>query len=243
MENNPPKPNQHNGQNGSYHWDPFDPEASRKQYQSMIDDRRKLHNEEAHNVMRAIKTSGDLDGLIVEPRDITFATQDHDEKIFIYVRRHWSENIGWFIRNFVYSLLPFFLAWIARVFSLGIDFLTTRDYVILLLVYYSLIVTNVFKDFFDWYFDPYIITNRRVVHYEFKPFSRYVVKEALLSNIENVLEKSAGILANVWGYGSLTISTARSDLFDFNRIPNPTKVRDILVDLSNIARKYDGDNN
>jgi hypothetical protein len=226
-----------------YSWDPFDPDSSKKQYESMINQRRELQDEETHSVMRAIRTSGDLDGLLVEPKNITFATQDHDEKIFIYVRRHWSENIGWFSRNLVYALLPLLLSAIANLFSLGIDFLTSRDYVIILLVYYSLIVTNVFKDFFDWYFDPYIITNKRVVHYEFKPFSRYVVKEALLSNIENVQEKSAGILANVWGYGSLTISTARSDLFDFNRIPNPTKVRDILVDLSNIARKYDGDNN
>ncbi len=213
---------------------------------SDLGNRRGLTNDqrriaESNELIRKIKRNGDYGGIKIEPEGIHFATQDREEKIYVYIRRHWSENIGWAFRNFIYSLIPFFLAMLANLIDIEVGFLGPNEYLIILAGYYSLIMTNVFKDFFDWYFDPYIITNQRVVHYEFKPFTKYEVKETNLNSIENVAEKSSGLIAGLWGYGTLTISTeATDDLFIFERIPNPTKVRDILIDLTRIAQKYDG---
>ncbi|MCA9387311.1 hypothetical protein KC669_04725, partial [Candidatus Dojkabacteria bacterium] len=187
----------------------------------------KEHNE----IIKKIKQNGGVGGVKVEPQGIYFATQNLDEKIYVYIRRHWSENLGWFIRNFTYCFLPLLLYAIFSVFNIEFDFLSGREYLILLICFYSLIITNVFKDFFDWYYDPYIITNQRVIHYEFKPFSKYEVKETELVSIENVTEVSAGLIAGLWGYGTLTVSTeAHDELFVFKRVPNPTQVRDILID-------------
>ncbi len=197
---------------------------------------------ESNNVIKRIAQNGGLAGLRVEPEDVHFSTQDREEKIYVYIRRHWSENIGWAFRNFTYALVPFFLAFLTNILNIEFEFLGAKEYLIILISYYSLIITNVFKDFFDWYYDPYIITNQRVIHYEFKPFTKYVVKETALVSIENVSEQSAGFIAGLWGYGTLTISTeATDDLFVFKRIPNPTKVRDILIDLTRVAQKYDGE--
>lgn len=185
----------------------------------------------------------DPQGLNIEPHGMSFATQNPHEKIYVFLRRHWSENFSWIITNFLYALAPFIGAIIFALLDIEISFLGVKEYIIILLCYYSLIVTNIIKDYFDWYYDPYIITNQRIIHYEFKPFTKYEVKEAALESVENVSEISSGLLAGLWGYGSLRISTeAYNDVFVFERIPRPTKVRDILFDLTKIARKYSGSN-
>lgn len=210
--------------------------------ENYIEKPERLKLEESNQIIQRIRQSGGVSGVKVEPKDIYFATQNIDEKIYVYIRRHWSENLGWFLRNLIYSLTPFLLASIFTLFEIEFEFLTAREYTILLICFYSLILTNVFKDFFDWYYDPYIITNQRVIHYEFKPFTKYEVKETSLNSIENVREVSAGLIAGLWGYGTLTVSTeAHDELFIFKRVPNPTKVRDILIDLTRVAQKYDGD--
>lgn len=196
---------------------------------------------ESNNLIHNIKARGKTRGFKIEPKNIRFAGQDRNEKIYVYMRRHWTENIQWFVRNLMYSAVPFVVAIIANLINLSIPYVTEREYLIILLSYYSFIMTNVFKDFFDWYFDPYIITNQRVLHYEFKPFYGYEVKETSLNSIENVTETSKGLFAGLLGTGTLTVSTeATDDLFVFENIDNPTLVRDILVDLTKIAQKYDG---
>ena len=159
--------------------------------------RRQLQLIEANNLIRKLKANGSLNGLNIEPRNLHFATQDRDEKIYIYIRRHWIENIRWILTNFVYILIPIIIAILANLLNISFGFLSLSEYTILLISYYSIIFTNSLKNFFNWYFDPYIITNQRVVHYEFKPFSNYEVKETSLTSIENVSEASYGFIAGI----------------------------------------------
>lgn len=180
-------------------------------------------------------------GIIFKPAETTFANQNPGEKIYVLVRQFWIVNAGWVLSNTFYIFLPIIFFFILQTLNIYFvdNFVSARVITVILIAYYSLIFTNIFKSFVDWYFDVFIITNQRVLDYEFKPMSGYKVKEAMLEDIQDVKEKSLGPIASIFDYGNLEVKTASErGVLDFEKIPNPTRVRDILTDLSNIARKY-----
>lgn len=236
--------NQYNYQNNPYYQQsqgyPLGQPYPHQNYNQAYDPVR-FHLAESSQIIQKYKNN--VKGVDFEPRETKFATQNPNEKIFVFLRRHWTENIRWIVRNLVYSTFPFILYSFLKLFQVDLTFLERREIVLILASYYSLIVTNIMRDFFDWYFDPYIITNERIIHYEFKPFTKYLVKEANLADVESISEESAGLLAGLWGYGTLTVSTEsqlEEDIIIFEDIPHPTSVRDILFDLSKVAKKYHG---
>lgn len=171
----------------------------------------------------------------------TFATQNQDEKIYVLSRRHWIVNVGWISRNIIYSLIPIIVIILINVLNIPIPMgaIADRIYLISILAFYSIILTNVVRDFFDWYFDPYLVTNERVLDFTFNPFTNYGVVEAPLESIESVKQDTKGIVGAMFNYGDITIHTeAITSLIEFESAANPDRVRDIISDLSKIARTY-----
>lgn len=174
------------------------------------------------------------------PSHVRFATQNKGEKVYVLVRRHWITNLSWIFRNFFYGIIPPLILFILG--FLNIDFnevFTPKGIFLILLAYYSFIFTNVVKEFFDWYFDPYIVTNERMLSYEFKPFFSYTVTEASLENIEDVQETGgSGVAQSIFNFGDVRILTAaRVGEIMFKSVPKPTQIRDTILDLRNIVRK------
>ncbi len=197
--------------------------------------------EEASRLVSQYQSKGLINGVKIAPKNTRFSNQNDRERVFLFVRRHWSENVTWVVRNIFYSTLPFLIALVLSLLQIDLAFITGRMWAVILLAFYSLIITNVVKDFFDWYFDTYIITNERVLSFEFKPFAKYHVQEAMLESIQKIQEQAGGILSNVFGYGNLIITIeGPQEEFLFKKIPSPTQVRDILSDLAQIAKKYNG---
>jgi len=173
------------------------------------------------------------------PKRMKFATQDIDEKIYVLVRMHWIRNIGWIINNIFYALIPFIAIIILQVLNISLEFLSFRVFIIILLAYYSIIFSNVIKNFYDWYYDIYIVTNHMVLDYTFSPFQGYTVTEAPLRSLEDVEEMSLGFLADIFNYGSIKVRTAsNAGELSFDYIADPTRVRDVIMDLVKIIKRY-----
>jgi len=173
------------------------------------------------------------------PRSMFFGTQNEGEKVYLLVRRHWIKNLGWIVNNIIYSIAPILILLVLERFNVDITFISFKVFFIIVLAYYSIIFTNVLRNFYDWYFDVYIVTNERVLEYEFKPFVSYKVTEAELGNIEDVEESGKGIVADLFNYGDLIIRTAsRHGEIAFDAIPDPTRVRDILMNLVEVIEDY-----
>lgn len=192
------------------------------------------------------KNNGNRFGtLVYRPKGTFFATQNPGEKVFVLVRQFWLINLGWILRNSFYAVIPFITYSILNLLNLRIpeNLISQRIIALILLAYYSILFSNVYRLFVDWYFDVFIITNERVVDYDFKPFTNYTVKEAELENIEDVSEASKGPIASIFDYGDITATTAsETGALSLEKIPSPTKVRDVLMDLSKIAKKYSDGN-
>lgn len=187
--------------------------------------------------------------LEIYPDDVSFNSQDPGEKIYILMRSHIAVNIGW-VLNFLLMLVLPILAFLAyKIFNLVlVDYdinpieiiaLTPLvNWIMVLLLYYSLTFSYALVNFLDWYFDIYLVTNLRILHVDFKVFTGTSVAEAALVNIEDVSTSTVGLLPSIFDYGDVLVQTAaQKNKFDLMSLSNPNWFRDIIVDLANLARK------
>jgi len=217
------------------------PNGYTPQFQQVVQptqDLRKVVDEELEKIVPK-EFSRWFGSIQYRPRKMSFATQNVGEKIYVLVRMHWIRNIGWILNNIFYTFIPFIVLGVLQLLSVNLEFLSIRIFVIILLAYYSIIFSNVIKDFYDWYFDVYIVTNERILDYVFDPFKGYHVTEAPLESIQDVEEKSMGFLADIFNYGSVKARTAsNAGELSFDYIADPTRVRDIIMDLAKIIKSF-----
>lgn len=177
-------------------------------------------------------------GIQVRPKNVYFTTQNKGEKVFILLRKHWTTNAGWVFNTLLYVLAPLVLIGIASLLRIriitGID---VKVWGLVLLIYYGYIYTNALRKFVDWYFNLYLVTNERVIHYQFQNLKSRGVSELDLDNIEDVKETSVGFLPSIFNYGDLAVySAADKGVIEFTSIPQPTFVRDKIDDLADIVK-------
>ncbi len=180
-----------------------------------------------------------LGGLQVRPKNVKFATQNKGEKIFILLRKHWLTNLGWAFNTAVYAALPIALYLILlTIFNQNLfTLMGVKLFTLVTLFYYSVVITNAFIKFANWYFNVYIVTDQRVVDYDFKSMVSQGVSELDLENIEDVKEESAGVLSSFFNYGTISVYSASDKLvITFEDIPRPTFVRDKISDLSRLVK-------
>ncbi len=178
-----------------------------------------------------------LGGISVRPANARFATQDPDEVIFVLVRKAAITNVGWVFRiSFFAVVVPLVISILS---TLGVDFIEIVglvNQILLWVVFYSLLFTYGLMKFNEWYYNLLIITNKRILDYDFKPLTGKKVSEAPLENIEDVTQKALGFFPAFFNYGDLYIQTAaQKSRFEINSVPQPTWLRDVLVDLSRLA--------
>lgn len=94
-----------------------------------------------------------------------------------------------------------------------------------LVVFLLIMLPIPFIDYFD---DYYIITNRRVVVHERWLIFSETRKEAPLERLQNITLRTA-LLATIFGYGDLDISTAATaGTIRFRMVPDPHRVQGII---------------
>ena len=124
------------------------------------------------------KKSGLLGGYSFDARDIKFAAQNPRERVFVFLRAHPITNVGWLFRSAVSLVIPLFLFGFFSAFPLDVsgipllnDFVLTdtfpRAVLISTIGYYSLMFTGIMRNFLNWYYNIYMVTNERVIDYNF----------------------------------------------------------------------------
>jgi hypothetical protein len=89
-----------------------------------------------------------------------------------------------------------------------------------------------FFTFIDYYLDMWIITNRRIIDVKQEGFFSRTVAELKISKIQDVASELKGVWQFIFHYGNVYVQTAGEvQRFVFKEIPNPEKVRDIVIKL------------
>lgn len=181
-----------------------------------------------------------LGGLQLRPKNVRFASQNKGEKVYILLRKHWLTNLGWIVNAALMSIIPLIIYFVVGLFKQDIiELLSPKLFLLILLSFYALILTNIIRHFIEWYFNVYLVTNERVIDFDVKVATTTTgSSELTLENIEEVREKSVGILQAIFNYGDVYVYSAahKSELL-FDDIPMPSFVQDKISDLSKIVKE------
>lgn len=164
---------------------------------------------------------------------LLFPGQQADEKVYMVFRQHWM----------VLVLKLIIWVWFL-VFYLGIDYLSVSYFPNVLapnllqlvevfkVMYLMFLALGLFIIFILYYLNYDIITNERVVDIDQNSLLHHTMSELHLDQIQDVTAEVHGLLENMFNYGDVYIQTAgETQRFLFNKIPNPSKVTKLILDL------------
>ena len=165
----------------------------------------------------------------MEKRDYSFSGQKENEKVLLYVRRHWVTFIGPFLLTLTVFLLPLITAIVvltgSNIFEIPSDLIWISALVWVLLGGFFMIY-----NFLDWYLDIYIVTNMRIIDINQNGLFHRVVGETPLDNVQDVVYEVKGIIATIFNYGSVTVHTGgpTGDIC-FEQVEKPQQVQRFLL--------------
>jgi hypothetical protein len=176
--------------------------------------------------------------LFEHPQKIGFENQESDEKIELFLRRHWVANLPWIITSIFIATIPFIVLQIDQILGLNI-FVKVPLQLLLggLIIYYMLIMAYVIESFVFWYFNVDIITSAHIVDINFYSLLSREVNEIGLEDIEIVSRRASGILDSLLDFGDVIVETAaETKNIELATISKPDFVVNKIQDLRE-ARK------
>jgi uncharacterized membrane protein YdbT with pleckstrin-like domain len=91
--------------------------------------------------------------------------------------------------------------------------------------------------FYDYWYDSLVVTNRRVMNIERKPFIDERRSAARLDRVQDVKFVQPSVLARLLDYGDITVQTAGArGKLSFRRVRHPRLARDLIFEQSGRAR-------
>jgi hypothetical protein len=176
--------------------------------------------------------------LLENPLKIGFENQDSDEKIELFMRRHWIANIPWILSAVFAAFIPFVILQIEQ--FLGLNIFTQVPLQLLLgglIIYYMLIMAYIIESFVFWYFNVDIVTDAHIVDINFYSLLSREINEIGLEDIEIISRRAKGILDSLLDYGDVVIETAaETKNIELATISKPDFVVNKIQDLRE-ARK------
>jgi hypothetical protein len=164
---------------------------------------------------------------LVNPKVLTFAEQDEDEEIYLAVRPHLISNLSWIAMSILMLIIPFFFSY----FSF-LDFLPLRYRLSAIFFWYLITFMFAFEKFLSWYFDFYLITNKRIVDISFNNLLNKHFAQTDISMIQDVSSSVKGFLGTFFNFGDLLIQTAAEiNQINFEKVPNPSKIIKLVKEL------------
>lgn len=168
-----------------------------------------------------------------KPTGVSFMGKSHDEEVILLMRRHVVTNIPWIFLSFVMLFLPNIL-YILELVG-GTHLITALPFVYraALLIFWYLIVFNFFfGNYLIWFFNVYLVTDKRIVDVDYARVFDVRVSDAPLFQIQDVTYDIGGVLQTMFNYGDVFIQTAAEiKEIEFERVPNPSVIQRKVSDL------------
>lgn len=169
-------------------------------------------------------TKHSLSSVLVNPDVFNFEERDNKEEILLVARPHWFTNLSWIFISFLMLIFPSFLKFIPIINNISIKYTSLG-----VLIWYLLTFAIIFENFLSWYFDVFIITDKRVIDIDFNNLLDKKFSEAKLSMIQDVTSRVSGLGQTMFNYGTIHIQTAAEiSYITFDKVPHPEKIIKIL---------------
>lgn len=166
------------------------------------------------------------------PADVSFAEQEDNETIHLLLRRHFVINVPWIALVVFLSILPVFFPFISS--TIPLPNISPSTLLLLMAFYYLIIFGLVLLNFTLWYFHVGLVTSIRILDIDLAGILYRQVTVTRHENVEDVTYDQAGFIPSLFNYGNVHIQTAGTQAnVEFDRVPKPSKVADIIGDLAN----------
>lgn len=184
--------------------------------------------------------NGLLAAFVERPRKMRFETQTHDEEVVLLLRRHWFTNLSWIFLVLVMTLVPPFVFQLNLLSQAqAIQAIPFRFQLVGSLVWYILTLGFAFESFIMWYFNVFLLTDRRIVDIDFWGLLHKSVSETPLSNVQDITYEVSGFWRVVFNFGHLYIQTAGEvPRIDFRDIPKPNLAHKKIADMIQQRRRH-----
>ena len=158
----------------------------------------------------------------------SFEGQLPDEKTLLVVRKHWI---------FIFIPLVFILLLMSGIIASGIVLSSfswwkslSSLYIFLSLILFLILWNLLFYGIMIYSLNTVIITNKRIIENQQLGLFKHVIKEIELKNIQDISIEILGVFAQFLNYGNIEIQSAGAIAkFNFTRLPNPQKIKNIIV--------------
>ena len=195
---------------------------------------RDFHHHSVHradrysSIMKSFQASSNpLRAFLAKPLKLAFSTQAPNEQVLLLLRQHPVTQVSWVVMAAVAAVLPIFFSQLAFFAFLPASYQTAIS-----VAWYLLLLGFVFESFLKWFFNAYIITDERIIDVDFFSLIYKNISSAKIDKIEDTTAQSAGLLAALFDYGTVTIQTAAEKReFEFSGVPHPTKVTTLINEL------------
>lgn len=166
------------------------------------------------------------------PKDVRFETQEPAETIVLLLRRHIITNFHWIAASCILILTPLVLLPTISLTSTIPKEVPSGFISFLVLGWYLITFSYFFVNFLLWYFTVSIVTTERIIDIDFINILNKKFAETRIARIEDVTERTGGIIKALFDYGDVLVQTASKEhQFQFYNVPHPEKVVRIINQL------------
>lgn len=185
-----------------------------------------------------IKKTNLFSSFCENPANVSFQTQEADEKVLLFLRKSKIMNLPWIIATIVLAIMPFLIYPLKDTLS---GLLPPPAFLfVLVLVYYLTVAMYAFVNFITWYYNVALITTKRVVDIDFHQLVMKDIAETKLALVQDVSYRQVGVLENIFGFGHVLIQTAGTiENFEFYQLPQPSRVVELVEGLIGGKRFYE----
>jgi len=166
------------------------------------------------------------------PRGISFAEQEDDETIILFLRRDFITNVPWITATIALAFVPYLIRFIFVSTSFSLFTLPHNISLVLVSFYYVIVVGFAFANLVSWFYNIGLVTSKRGVDIDFVDLATINVATASLPDIKDVEYTQAGFFQSFFDYGDIRVRiVASGEVFTFEKVPRPTEVAGIISKL------------
>lgn len=159
------------------------------------------------------------------PKNLKFESQEMNEAVYYLLRKHPITNMPSVLLIFALLIIPLIVIIMFKdLHQSFIEFIPGNLEITIILLWYSFVFFLSFEAFLLWYFNVYIITDKRVIDVDFHGLWNKRISETSLDHVEDATYETNQFLHVIFDYGDISIQTAaeKGNLI-FEVFPTPGK--------------------
>ncbi|MBU1177899.1 PH domain-containing protein [Patescibacteria group bacterium] len=167
------------------------------------------------------------------PIGFDFPGKEKNEKVVLLLRRH---PFILFKQNFIFLIyfsIPVLIYVVGKFWlTFFLNFPVYPIFVLLVSIYYSFFLLFLLIEWIDYYFDVWVVTDKRLIDVDQIGLFKRVVSETRLDRIQDATVEITGMFGTLFHYGNVHIQTAaRTQRFEIKQVPEPTQVRSTVLSM------------